>query len=96
MVYLPDSPSSPAMSAAIPTTTNVAYELIRHGGGREGMFVSAPSAAFSASKPQPLPEPRGQLLPVPRGQPFPIPAAKEEEEGAYDNYSIPGDRLEND
>ena len=32
MVEVPDSPSSPVRSAAIPTTTNIAYELTKQGG----------------------------------------------------------------
>ena len=77
MVDLPDSPSSPATSAAIPTTTNRVYELMKQGGGpdsrHEYEMVGAPPAASSARE-QPLPA---------------IPAAKEEE-GVYD--SIPGDQ----
>ena len=97
MVDLPDSPSSPATSAAIPTTTNRAYELMKQGGGREGRheyeMVSAPPAAPSpASKPlEEMYEIPSQPLPAAREQPLPaVPAAKEEEEGVYD--SIPGDQ----
>ena len=93
MANLPDSPSSPATSAAIPTTTDRAYELMKQGEGRESRheyeMVGVPPAASSpASKPlEEMYEIPSQPLPVGREQPLPaIPA----EDGVYD--SIPGDQ----
>ena len=51
MVKVPDSPSSPVRSAAIPTTTNRAYELTKQGGVWESRheyeMVGAPPATYS-------------------------------------------------
>ena len=96
MVDLPDSPSSPIVSA-IPTTTNTAYELMKEGRGSQNRheyeMVGAPPAPSSPAT-EPLEEAYEIPLPaVPedRGQPLPaVLAAKEEEEGACD--SIPGDQ----
>ena len=86
MVDLPDSPFNPAMSAAIPTTSNRAYDLMKHGGGpdsrHEYELVSAPSAASS-----PASNPLEVMYEIPSPA---IPAAKKEEEGVYD--SIPGEQ----
>ena len=86
MVDLPGSLSSQATSAAIPTTTNRAYELMKHGGGpdsrHEYELVSAPSSASS-----PASNPLEVMYEIPSPA---IPAAKKEEEGVYD--SIPGDQ----
>ena len=88
MVDLPDSPSSPATSTAIPTTTNRAYELMKQGGGRENKLVSAPPAASS-----PASKPLEKMYEIPSQ---PLPAAKEEEVYIYiyniNNDSIPGDQ----
>ena len=81
MVDLPDSPSSPATSAAIPTTTNRAYDLMKQGGGRESEYEyeMVPASSSPASKPL-------EVYVIP-SQPLP---AKEKEEGVY--YSIPRDQ----
>ena len=77
------SPASPATSAAIPTATNIAYELMKQGRGRQNRLVGLPPAA-----PSPASKPLEEMYEIP-SQPLPV---KEEEEGAYDNYSISGDQ----
>ena len=86
MVDLPDSSSSPSKSAAIPTTTNIAYELMKQGGGRENRLVGSPPAASS-----PASKPLEKMCEIPSQ---PLPAAKEEEVYIYiyNNDSIPGDQ----
>ena len=53
MVEVPDSPSSPVRSAAIPTTTNRAYELTKQGGAwecrHEYEMVGVPPATSSSA-----------------------------------------------
>ena len=88
MVDLPDSPCSPATSAAIPTTINRAYELMKQGGGRESEYemVGAPPSASTSKPLEEMYEIPSQLLP----------AAKEEEEEVciyiYDDNNIQGDQ----
>lgn len=78
-----DSPSSPANSAAIPTISNRAYDLMKHGEGRESRHEYEVPAAFSpASKPLKI-----------ASQPLPGLPAKEKDR-VY--YNIPGDQGSHD
>ena len=84
MVDLPEFPSSPAKSTAIPTTTNRAYELMKQREGRENKLVGAPPAA-----PSPASKPLEEMYEIPSQPLRAVPAAKEEEEEVYN--STPGD-----
>ena len=88
MVVLPASPSSPTTSAAIPTTTNRAYDLMKQGGGRDSEYEYEMVPASSSPASKPLEE----VYEIP-SQPLP---AKEKEEGGYINYSVPGDQWSHD
>ena len=54
MVEVPDSPSSPVRSAAILTTTNRAYELMKQGGDREARHEYEMLGATSSPTGNPL------------------------------------------